>query len=130
MRKTVYLAAILLALTAAPALADNSYQNTCSNIAFAYSGNDPAITAVCLKADGSPNATKLILQGISNQNGKLTQGSGASSFQKSCGNTQILVGNGPSTALSALCRNGAGASQPTSLSLNGIGNNNGNLVQQ
>ena len=130
MRKTAYLAAALLGLTAAPALADNSYQNTCSNIAFAYSGNDAALTAVCLRADGTPNATKLILQGISNQNGQLTQGSGASSFQKSCGNIQILVNNSPNTMLSALCRNTAGGSTATSLSLNGIGNNNGNLVQQ
>ena len=129
MRKTAYLAAALLALTAAPALADNSYQNTCSNIAFAYSGNDAALTAVCLRADGTPNATKLILQGISNQNGKLTQGSGASSFQKSCGNIQILVGNGPNTTLSALCRTSSGGSNATSLSLNGISNQNGNLQQ-
>jgi len=130
MRKSACLAAALLALAAAPALADNSYQNTCSNIAFAYSGNDAAITAACLKADGTPNATKLILQGISNQNGKLTQGTGPSTFQKSCGNIQILVGNGPNTSLSALCRTSAGGSNATSLSLNGIGNNNGNLVQQ
>ncbi|MBS0245311.1 MAG: cyanovirin containing protein [Proteobacteria bacterium] len=130
MRKSACLAAALLALTAAPALADNSYQNTCSNIAFAYSGNDAALTAVCLRADGTPNATKLILQGISNQNGKLTQGSGPSSFQKSCGNIQILVSNGPNTTLSALCRTTSGSSSATSLSLNGIGNNNGNLVQQ
>ena len=130
MRKTAYLAAALLGLTAAPALADNSYQNTCSNIAFAYSGNDAALTAVCLRADGTPNATKLILQGISNQNGKLTQGSGASSFQQSCGNIQILVGNGPNTTLSALCRTTSGSSSATSLSLNGIANSNGNLVQQ
>ena len=129
MRKTAYLAAALLTLAAAPALADNSYQNTCSNIAFAYSGNDAAITAVCLKSDGSPNATKLILQGISNQNGKLTQGSGTSSFQKSCGNIQILVGNGPNTTLSALCRTAAGTSNATSLPLNGISNQNGNLQQ-
>lgn len=130
MRKTACLAAALLGLTAAPTLADNSYQNTCSNIAFAYSGNDAALTAVCLRADGTPNATKLVLQGISNQNGKLTQGSGASSFQQSCGNIQILVGNGPNTTLSALCRTASGSSSATSLSLNGIANNNGNLAQQ
>ncbi|MBS0535513.1 MAG: CVNH domain-containing protein [Proteobacteria bacterium] len=129
MRKTAYLTAALLALAAAPALADNSYQNTCSNIAFAYSGNDAALTAVCLRTDGTPNATKLILQGISNQNGKLTQGSGPSSFQKSCGNIQILVGNGPNTTLSALCRTSSGGSNATSLSLNGISNQNGNLQQ-
>lgn len=127
--KIVVLGAIAGLLAATPAFADNSYQNTCSNIAFAYSGSDAAITAVCLRADGAPNATKLILQGISNQNGKLTQGTGASSFQKSCGNIQILVNNGPNTTLSAICRTSGGTSTATSLSLNNISNNNGNLQQ-
>ena len=128
--KIALFAATAAVLLATPAFADNTYQNTCSNIAFAYSGNDAAITAVCLKADGTPNATKLILKGISNQNGKLTQGTGASTFQKSCGNIQIIIGNSPNTTLSALCRMSNGSSIATSLSLNGIGNNNGNLVQQ
>ena len=128
--KVALLAAAAAVLVAGPALADNTYQNTCSNIAFAYSGNDAAITAVCLRADGTPNATKLILQGISNQNGKLTQGSGPSTFQKSCGNILIIIGNSPNTTLSALCRTTSGSSNATSLSLNGIANNNGNLVQQ
>jgi hypothetical protein len=128
--KIALLAATAAVLIATPAFAANTYQDTCSNIGFAYSGNDASITAVCLKSDGTPNATKLILQGISNQNGKLTQGSGPSSFQKSCGNIQIIVGNSPNTTLSALCRTSSGSSIATSLSLNGIGNNNGNLVQQ
>ena len=130
MRKTAFVALGLLAIAATPAFADNTYQNTCSNIAFAYSGNDAAIQAICLRADGTPNPTKLILQGITNQNGKLTQGTGASTFQKSCGNIQILVANSPNTTLSALCRTGSGSSVATSLSLNGIANNNGTLVQQ
>ncbi len=128
--KIALFAATAAVLLATPALAANTYQNTCSNIAFAYSGNDAAITAVCLKSDGTPNATKLILQGISNQNGKLTQGTGPSTFQKSCGNIQVIIGNSPNTTLSALCRMSNGSSIATSLSLNGIGNNNGNLVQQ
>ena len=78
---------------------------------------------------GTPNPTSLILQGISNQNGKLTHGSGNSTFQMSCGNIQILV-DGPSVTLSAICRTTSGSATPTSLSLNNISNNNGNLVQQ
>lgn len=81
------------------------------------------------RANGTPKATTLILQGISNQNGKLTQGSGRSTFQQSCGNIQILV-DGPNITLSAICRMVNGSSTPTSLSLNNIANNNGNLVQQ
>jgi CVNH domain len=78
--------------------------------------------------DGTPNPTSLILQGISNQNGTLTHGAGASSFQQSCGNIQILV-TGPNTLLSAICRTTSGSSNSTSLSLDNISNNNGTLAQ-
>src|SRR5262249_53765764 len=121
---------ILASLAATPAFADNSFQNTCSEIRFAYQGANATLQAVCLKADGSGNATSLVLQGISNQNGKLTQGTGPSSFQQSCGNIVIVVNNGPAVTLSALCRTTSGSSVATSLSLNNIANNNGNLVQQ
>ena len=131
MRNRLLASACLLAgLAATPALADNSYQNTCSEIRFAYQGSNATLQAVCLKQDGTPNATSLVLQGISNQNGKLTQGTGPSTFQKSCGNIQILTGNSPNTTLSALCRTTGGSSNATSLSLNNIANNNGTLVQQ
>lgn len=123
-------ACVLASLTAAPAFAANTYQNTCSEIRFAYSGKNATLQAVCLRQDGSPNATSLTLQGISNQNGKLTQGSGPSTFQMSCGNIQIITDNGPNTLLSAICRMTNGSSIATSLSLNNIANNNGNLVQQ
>jgi hypothetical protein len=69
--------------------------------------------------------------GIGNQNGRLTQGSGPSTFQQSCGNIQILVvDNGPNVTLSAICRTTSGNSVPTSLSLNNITNINGNLEQR
>ena len=117
-------------LLAAPAFADNTFQSTCSEIRFAYQGSNAALQAVCLRTDGTPNATSLVLQGISNENGKLTQGSGPSTFQKSCGNIQILVDNGPAVTLSAICRMINGNTQPTSLPLNNIVNNNGMLVQR
>jgi hypothetical protein len=120
---------VLASIAATPALAANTFQNSCSEIQFVYSGNSAALQAVCLHANGTPNASKLVLQGISNQNGKLTQGSGPSTFQQSCGNIQILV-DGPNVTLSAICRMTNGSSTPTSLSLNNIANNNGNLVQQ
>ena len=122
-------ACVLAVLLGTPAFADNTYQNTCSEIRFAYSGKNATLQAVCLRADGTPNATSLVLQGISNQNGKLTQGSGPSTFQMSCGNIQILTDNGPNTTLSAVCRMTNGASLATALPLNNISNNNGNLVQ-
>lgn len=109
------------------ALAASGFQNTCSNIAFAYSANGQAtLTATCLRADGSPNSSSLVLNGIGNQNGNLVQGSGSSSFQKSCGNIQITA-NAQGANLTALCRTSSGGSNATSLPLNNIGNNNGTL---
>lgn len=122
-------ACLLTAVTVSPALAANTFQNTCSEIHFTYTGNDATLKAICLRADGTPNATSLTLQGISNQNGKLTQGGGQSTFQKSCGNIQILVDNGPGVTLSALCRTTSGSSNATSLGLDNISNQNGNLKQ-
>ena len=128
MKKAVYLTVGMLVAGVTPALAANTYQNTCSNIAFAYSGNNASLQAVCLRADGTPNPSSLMLQGVSNQNGTLTQGSGASTFQQSCGNIQIIV-TGPNSLLSAICRTSSGSSNSTSLSLDNISNNNGTLAQ-
>ena len=72
----------MLFAAATPSLAANTYQNTCANVAFVYSGNNASLQAVCLRADGTPNPSSLMLQGISNQNGTLTQGSGASTFSR------------------------------------------------
>jgi len=119
---------LLTVAAASPAFAANTFQNTCSEIRFAYSGNQATLNAVCLKADGTANATSLTLQGISNQNGKLVQGGGASTFQQSCGSISILV-DGPYVTLSALCRTISGASNATSLSLDNISNMNGVLRQ-
>lgn len=128
--KRFLIACAMMTAASAPAYAANSYQNTCSNIGFVYAGSNAALSAMCLRADGTPNATQLVLQGISNQNGVLTQGgSGPASFQKSCGNIQIIV-TGPNSLLSAICRTTAGSSNATSLSLNNISNNNGSLQQQ
>jgi CVNH domain len=118
----------LLAAAMSPALAQSSFPYTCSEAHFAYSGGNAALQAVCLKEDGSPNATSLTLQGISNENGVLKQGSGPSTFQKSCGTIQIFI-DGPDVTLSAECRTRSGQFNSTSLPLNNISNNNGNLVQ-
>jgi len=121
---------VLFLATTAGAFAASSFQGSCSNIEYAYQGSQPALEAACLTAAGSPNNTSLVLQGIGNQNGTLVQGSGSSSFQKSCGNIQITVSSdGKTVTLSALCRTSGGSSNPTSLPLNGISNNNGTLVQ-
>ena len=121
---------VLAALVGTPAFAGSTFQYTCSQIEFAYSGNNATIRAVCLRANGTANATSLTLMGISNQNGKLVQGSGPSTFQQSCGSIQILLDNGgPNVALTAVCRMANGQPLSTSLPLNNISNNNGNLQQ-
>ncbi|MEA2695551.1 MAG: hypothetical protein QOJ16_4938 [Acidobacteriota bacterium] len=129
MSKRILCAAFLLAVVASTAFAASSFQNTCSGITFAYVNNQAALQAVCLRADGSSNPSTLILQGIGNQNGTLVQGTGASTFQKSCGDIQITAKDSSQVVLSALCRTSGGSSHATSLQLNGIGNNNGSLTQ-
>jgi len=129
MLKRTLFVALLLAVIASAAFASSTFQNTCSNISFAYANGQPALQATCLTASGSPNPSSLVLQGISNSNGKLVQGSGASTFQQSCGNIQIVVNSTSQVTLTAYCRTGSGSSNATSLPLNNIGNNNGNLSQ-
>lgn len=122
-------AAVAALLVAGPASADSTFPYTCSNAVFAYSGNNATLQATCLMANGSPHASSLTLMGISNQNGQLKQGTGASTFQSSCGSIKIIA-NGPIVTLSAYCRTTAGGSNSSSLSLNNIANVGGNLVQQ
>lgn len=129
MSKKIVCVLFVLALTATGAAfaAPSTFQGTCSNITFVFSGNNAAVQATCLRANGTPNQTSLVLQGIGNQGGTLTQGSGASTFQQSCGNIQIQA-TASGVTLSALCRTASGSSNATSLPLNGIGNNNGTLT--
>ena len=127
-KRILLLTGVLGAVGASPAFAASTFQDTCSQIAYTYSGNAPAISAVCLMANGTAHATSLTLAGISNQNGVLTQGSGASSFQQSCGNIQIAV-TMTTANLTAFCRTAAGAFLSQSLALNNISNQNGTLTQ-
>src|ERR1700743_2177440 len=132
MKKVILASAFALtfAALAAPASANSTFPFTCSNTSFQWSTSGQAtIASTCLQANGMPHATSLVLMGISNQNGRLTQGSGNSTFQQSCGSIQIIA-NGPVVTLSAYCGATNGQSDATSLSINNVGNNNGNLVQQ
>ncbi|HWA89943.1 MAG TPA: hypothetical protein VG889_07900 [Rhizomicrobium sp.] len=127
-----YLAAAAAAalLMTGGAQAQSSFTESCSNFGFVYSGNSPAIEAMCLKPDGTPNATTMILTGIMNVKGVLTNlNSGVpSSFQSMCGSIEIFS-DGPIVTLSAYCNNGSGGFNETSLQLNNINNQNGVLVQ-
>jgi hypothetical protein len=128
-RKKLNLAVATMLVVATPACATNTMQDTCSEIRFAYSDNGEAtIKAVCLSANGMPHATSVVLQGIANHNGKLTQESGPSSFQKSCGNIEVTI-DGQNVTLMARCRATNGSVVPTSLPLDKLNNNNGTLIQ-
>lgn len=120
------LATLFLANSAQAQGPASSFQLTCSNIHFAYQDNDAAINAVCLRADGTPNSTSILIKGVSNQNGKLTMSGGASSFQQSCGSIQVLV-DGPDVTLYAQCRTMRGNFLESSLPILGISNQNGVL---
>jgi hypothetical protein len=126
--KAPFTACVFAALITGPAFAENTFQNSCSEIHFAYSGNQPTLKAVCVKPDGTANPSTLPLQGISNQNGILTRRGGPSNFHQTCGNIEIIIA-GPNTTLSAICKTNNGSANSTSLSLDNIRNNNGNLSQ-
>ena len=128
MKTTILSACIVMAAGAAFAggHGGSTFQNTCSEIRFAYQGNEATIQAVCLRADGSAVAASTPIMGISNQDGKLTMSGGASSFQQSCGNIglEVLL---EGVTLSANCRRANGQFLETAIDLNGINNNNGAL---
>jgi len=128
-KTTVLLVSIGLALSAGSAFASSSFQNTCSNIKFTYVSNMATLKATCLTRDGSANQTTLALKGIGNNNGNLVMESrGGSTFQRSCGNIQITAVDPSKVTLSAFCRTMGGNSKKTSISLDGIENNDGSLM--
>ena len=106
---------------------ESTFQQTCSNIGFVYSGNLPAVQAVCLRNDGTPNNTLLVITGVTLFHGELLRSTGESDFQKRCGNIKIVVYQFV-VSLVAYCPNDLGNSHTTSISLTGISNNNGNLT--
>jgi len=128
MRTTILSACFLVAAGSAFAGGHGSstFQKTCSEIRFAYQGNNATIQAVCLRADGSAVAASTPIMGISNQDGVLTMSGGASSFQQSCGNIQLEVLL-DSVTLTANCRRANGQFLETAIDINGINNSNGAL---
>jgi hypothetical protein len=117
------------AMSVGAALRPSTFQHSCSNIHFdpGSSSQGPSLQATCKRDDGVAVPSMLVLEGISNQNGVLTRGTGASSFQRSCAKIDIMVSRDQVT-LDASCRTMAGHSVPASLSLTGIDSNNGVLT--
>lgn len=129
MKKIILLVATIgLGLSASAAFADSSFQDTCSNIRFAYIHNAAALVAVCLTRNGMANRTALRIRGIGNDDGRLVYSGGESSFQRSCGNIRIIAKNSRRVVLSAFCRTRRGDSRRTRIPLDGISNDNGFLT--
>ena len=130
MKKHVIVWAAGLLLSAGSASAQSSFTESCSSFGFAYAGNNATLQAMCLKPDGTPHATSMVLTGIVNVNGVLTDlHSGMpSTFQSQCGSIAIFA-EGPIVTLSAYCRTNSNQFSETSIQLNNIDNSDGNLVQ-
>lgn len=111
-----------------PAFAHNTFQRTCSDIGFVNNNGQATLQASCLRINGTENPTSLVLQGIVNRDGTLVREPGASTFQRSCDDINILV-DGLDVTISAQCTKINGSSNPTSLPLDGIENDDGNLIQ-
>jgi hypothetical protein len=110
-----------LGLASIPAQAQQaSFQSSCTNIAIVGA----TITATCRRADGTFNQTSIVLSGIANVNGRLTQtgGNSTSTFQSSCQNVQVV-----GSTLTANCRQQNGSFANSSVLIPGITNNNGVL---
>ena len=123
-------AALAAWLCAGAALAQSSFTETCSNYGFVYSGINGAIHATCLKPDGTPNDTTMVLTGIVTVKGVLTNlhSSVPSNFQSNCGSIGIFA-DGPYVTLTATCRVDGNQFLQSSIQLDNINNNDGNLVQ-
>jgi len=124
-------AALAAVLSAAPASAQNSFVNTCSNYGFAYSGSSATLHATCLTSTNAPHDTSLTLTGIASIKGVLTDTHDGkpATFQTSCGSIKIFP-SGPYVTLSATCKVSSNPDKfiETSIQLDNIGNKDGNLA--
>jgi hypothetical protein len=130
MLKYVTAAAAAACLFSSAAHAQSSFQYSCSNYGFAYSGSNPVLNATCLSGNGTPTSTSLVLTGIVVVNGVLTNlNSGVpSNFQTNCGSINIYA-EGPYVMLAATCATNNGQQNETSIQLDNISNNHGQLMQ-
>ena len=104
----------------------STFAPSCENIRVGVL-REVTLYAECRRVDGSLNHSGILIKGITNQEGQLYfEGMDKqSSFQNSC--WDIKVGYGGNT-LEAQCRRSVGDSNPTSIAIPGIANNNGVLV--
>ncbi|MGG6296588.1 CVNH domain-containing protein [Leptolyngbya sp. AN02str] len=99
----------------------STYQDSCENISI--SGD--LLSAFCRTRSGDFVQTSIVLRGIDNVNGMLvaTNFTQPSTYQDSC-NQLSINGN----ILTAFCETGDGRKKQTTISLSGIGNDDGMLV--
>jgi hypothetical protein len=106
----------------------STFQDSCENIRYGVDKRGmPIALANCLKADGqTPNETAVALRGFHNNEGRLTAGAGASSFQQSCQEIQVNVRDGH-VRIDASCQKSSGEWVSTSTILYDVHNNDGQL---
>jgi hypothetical protein len=99
----------------------STYQDSCDNLSI--SGN--SLVAYCRTKSGDFVQSSIVLRGIDNVNGVLTATNfdRPSTYQHSCDNISISR-----NVLTAFCETGNGKKNQTTISLSGIGNDNGVLV--
>lgn len=129
--KIAVICALALSGISTVAFADghsSTFQQTCSNYSFVYQGTEAAIVATCLKSDGTPNESTIVINGIANDDGFLVNNGGPSTFQQSCGSIQVRAAGPDAMILHATCRKADGQSLATSIELGGISNVDGVLT--
>ncbi|REG28819.1 CVNH domain-containing protein [Archangium gephyra] len=128
------LSAAMFALTclgATQALAESSFQRTCTDISFTTNNGTATLSATCTNGAGQPVKSSLVLVGLQNMDGTLVQASGDSTFQKTCNDSKLTVSpNKTEVLLSAACKTKTGAMKPAKLSLDAIRNDGGTLAYE
>ncbi|MEG4531699.1 CVNH domain-containing protein [Microcoleus sp. D2_18a_D3] len=96
----------------------STFATSCTDISI----NGAQLSATCNKKNGTTQRTSITIKGVHNQNGQLVQGNlkEQSTFNRTCTGISIK-----GDELSANCR---GGNQPSSVTLLGIDNNDGNLT--
>jgi hypothetical protein len=123
-------AAFLSQLSAGYALAGTTYQLSCFNIGIGFTAQGlPLLVATCGRVNGTIVPANLLLNGISNQDGNLVQGSitTPSTFQQSCGISNVRIDTA-NTTIVAYCRKTNGSFVSTALALPSIANIDGTLA--
>lgn len=98
----------------------SSFQNSCKRISI----HGAKLVATCLRVNGEPKRTSIMLKGIENINGQFryTRRGRPANFHHSCDDIYVV-----GTTLKANCRRIDGRYRETSIQIRGISNIDGRL---